>query len=167
MAETPVVPWQDSFAKQILVQEILEGAVTTSSNPDLVYFSHAEFQVYKKSNFKANLKSLIKSLSNKEERALFDAAAIAHDCLLYPRNALTVRGYPFWDTSDAKVLLTSDIDEGRHLEMKPLDLWNTREEYKLFPLQVFRKHLYDERDKPKTSGYWEFKRQNKNKKTRK
>jgi hypothetical protein len=159
-------PWQFSHAKEILVQEIFEGKVTENSNPDIVYNSNEEYKRYKKGNFKSNLKSLLKSLYNKEERSQFDAAAIVHDTALFPRRALTTRGYPFWDTSEAKVLLVKDVDDGLDLQFEPKDLWLSQEAYQIFPFDVFKKHIHQERSRRTQSSYWHRKKRTDKNKTK-
>lgn len=166
MADSPE-PWQYSHAKEILVQEIFEGKVTEQSNFDLVYDSNVEYQRYKRTNFKRNMKSLMKSLQSKEERAHFDGAAIAHDETLFPRPALTSGGYPFWDTSVAKTLLEKDVDDGLDLQFEPIDLWNSQEAYKMFPFEVFGKHIHQERSKRTQSSYWHKRKEQKEKNKRK
>jgi hypothetical protein len=37
-----------------------------------------------------------------------------------------------------------DIDEGKNKRFKPEDLQNSRNEYKKYPLEVFRKHIHQE-----------------------
>jgi hypothetical protein len=49
--------------------------------------------------------------------------------------------------------------------LKPKDLWETREEYKAFPLDVFRNHKYREERKQKEKVYWQKKRNDKARKT--
>jgi hypothetical protein len=72
-----------------------------------------------------NVMSSMKSLQKKEERALFDVAAIAHERDLHPWPVTTNRAYPFWDTSHAKVLLSSDVNEGNDHPMSSQELWNS------------------------------------------
>jgi hypothetical protein len=157
------VPWQDSDAKKELALLILDGTVTANSDPNQVYNSSIEYQQYDIKNFKRNLKSLIHSLAKKEENALFDAAAVAHDRQLYPRPALTSGGYPFWDTSEARVLLSADIDADLHLAMSPRDLWNSRDEYQVFPSHVFRQHIHQESVRRLAKGFFLNKNANKEK----
>jgi hypothetical protein len=151
---TPTIPWQHSRAKEILTLLILEETVKEDSNAAELYNSHDEFQQYKFPNFKRNLKNLIESLKLKEDRALSDAAALAQDTARFLRPALTSRGYPFWDTSDAKVFLIKDIDEGEHLRLDPIQLWNSREAYQQFPKHIFRGHVHQETYKRRDSSYW-------------
>ncbi|KAK1733720.1 hypothetical protein QTG54_015575 [Skeletonema marinoi] len=51
----------------------------------------------------------------------------------------------FWDTHPAKLLLRGDVKAGKHLDMKPALLHQTRSEYKAFSLKTFRAHVYQEK----------------------
>ena len=58
--------------------------------------------------------------------------------------AKDVRGRLRWEGSKAQILLDIDIDNDKHLEPStdtPTKLWMSRIEYRLFELEVFRKHL--------------------------
>jgi hypothetical protein len=158
------VPWAKSKAKAILTSEILVGNVTKDSNWKDVYYSFPEFQLYDKQSFCSNLKNLIKALTIKEERALFDQNAVQHDRNRHPRKEVTKRGVPFWDTSEASKLLKEDIDNEIPDAIGIDDLWNSRDEYKLFPKDVFRQHLYQEKYSRLGKTYW-MKRKKNNEKT--
>ena len=56
------------------------------------------------------------------------------------------RDYPNWHQSEARLLLKADITAGLHKTTSPKDLYMTRPEYQLFPLEVFRKHIYEDID---------------------
>ena len=154
MQHDSAVPWAQSVAKQILEQSILEGNVTERSNPDIVYAEHDEYSKYDKRKFKHHLKHLLTTLTRYEKNATFANNAVANATKNHPRNELTIRGYPFWDTSQARLLLMNDINNGLTTTMKPRELWETRKEYKEFPLDVFRQHIYQENTRRKASTYW-------------
>lgn len=153
-ADLSPIAWQDSHAKTILTQEILEGKVTEHSNFNDVYYGNEEYMLYDLKKFKPNAKRLVKSLNKHEALAKFDSDAIAHDRELHPRPAMTSHGIPFWDTSPAKPLLESDINNGINLTMTPLNLWSLREEYQMFPLDTFRGHINQEKKKRLKSSFW-------------
>jgi hypothetical protein len=69
---------------------------------------------------------------------------------------LAVQGYPVWAGSEAARLLKIDVDNGRHLTMKPRELYalDDRPEYRIWPLKVFRKHIHQEVRSRKTQAYW-------------
>jgi hypothetical protein len=54
------------------------------------------------------------------------------------------RGEPRWEGSQAKRLLTCDINNGKHETLMPQALYNTQKEYKDYPLTMFWKHIYQE-----------------------
>jgi hypothetical protein len=145
MSKVTAEKWQDSNAKDILTLLILDGTVTEASDLDEVYELSDEFEKFNKAKFKRNAKALLDALDKKEERALFDSTAVAHDRMLHPRPELTSGGYPFWDTSEAKELLTSDIENGVDKTMTSRELWHSREAYKQFPRDIFIKHIHQER----------------------
>lgn len=45
--------------------------------------------------------------------------------------------------------------------MKPKKLWNTKKEYKEFPLDVFRNHIHQEKRFQREGPYWQLKRNTK------
>ena len=80
----------------------------------------------------------------------------------FPQERKTSRVISFWDTPPASKLLKNDEEEGIAKDLKPAQLWASREEYKDFPCDVFRKHIYQERNKQLAGEYWVYK-QNKQK----
>jgi hypothetical protein len=72
-----------------------------------------------------------------------DELALAHDRRIYPIQMENPNfPYPRWDGHPAQCLLKIDVDSGKHKRYKPELLRMTRKEYKLFPLEVFRKHIH-------------------------
>lgn len=165
------VPWKKSIARAMLEAEILCGTVTEQSDAAIVQLNNEEYQKYDKKRFKSNLRNLIGALKKRESLALFDNQAVANDRSLLPRqDATSSRNglqYPFWDTSKAREYLALDVANNVHLTMKPMILWNSREEYKEFPPEVFAKHIHQERAKGRKSLFWlkiDEKKKKKNKK---
>ena len=157
MVESPV-PWQKSGAKKLLTTDILDGKVTAGMKPKDVYSMHEEYKPYKYENFRNNLLALHKSLQKLQGFADADSVALAHDLQVRPRAANNPRGYPRWERSEAERLLKIDIDESKHLTMKPKELHQKRKEYQEFPLEVFRDHIYEEVRKRTVSLYWSTKK---------
>jgi hypothetical protein len=162
-----VEKWKTSEAKKYLEALILDGSVTAESDPNEVYNSLEEFQMYNIRNFKSNLRNLIASINLKEELARFDIEAVEHHMGLHPRPQLTQQNYPFWDTSSAKTLLVNDMNNGLELIMAPKDLRNTRPEYQAFPLDVFRRHIHQEKRRLLQSSYRLFQKDQKAKRKQK
>ena len=74
-----------------------------------------------------------------EDAALFDIAKANH-----PVPKFNHRGEPQWNGSDAQTLLKQDMDDGKHRDMKPKDLWESRQECMMFQLATFRDHIHQE-----------------------
>jgi hypothetical protein len=147
-------PWKDSRAKMLLRQDILDGKVTTSMMPQQVFEMRAEYKPYGIKRFRSNLYSLRSSIKENQGKADSDSAALMHDRRIHPKAAYTPKGYPRWDGSDAQRLLKEDVESGLTMHLDPSFLRETRLEYKVFPLKVFRDHIYQEVRLKTGSSYW-------------
>lgn len=176
--------------KQVLQKPLFLKLLTDPSRPlkgmsaKEVYDSHSIFQQYPFVRFKDNMKSLAKQVKIDEEWAKIEVEDVERDMKLVKRHKLTVRGYPFWNTHRANKLLCEDVKSGKLLllngnhdqhnntnfhiaflgkanEMKPKDLWKSRNEYKEFPLDVFRGHVHQEKRAQREGPYWQVKRNKK------
>jgi hypothetical protein len=78
-------------------------------------------------NFRSNLKTLRKDITDKIERASFDSDALAKDREIHPRANVAVGGYPRWDGSEARRLFLEDFALGLHLQM--MELLRRRQEF--------------------------------------
>jgi hypothetical protein len=151
--EPSPVPWKDSDAKKLLRQDILDGKVVDSMMPKEVLVMRPEYEPYRK-NFGSNLRSLQKMIRENQAKADSDSAALAHDHRIRPPAAYTSKGYPRWDGSDAQRLLKKDIDAGLTRSLKPSLLHDSRVEYQVFPLKVFRDHIQQEHRSRIEKAYW-------------
>ena len=61
----------------------------------------------------------------------------------------------------AKELLKTDVKNNLHLYMTPLELRETRDEYKEFPAKVFGKRVNAEVSKQRADAFWFDKRNKK------
>jgi hypothetical protein len=95
-------------------------------------------------NFRNHLRDLRKQIRASKDRAISDSAALAHDRRIFPKKTYNHRGEPRWEGSEAEQLLKQDIDEGKNKDLMPAELHQSRDEYKGYPLEVFRKHIYQE-----------------------
>ena len=86
-----------------------------------------------------------------------------HDMNLY-QLAKDIEGE--WHGSEAEQLLRDDVEEGRHKEKKPRELYLTRPQYQQFDINIFRKHIYQETRRQLDSNYWLVKKKKKEKKRR-
>jgi hypothetical protein len=152
--DDPPSPWEHSKAKKLLYKDLVDGIVTADMKPKQVYDMRREFQQYQLKNFRNNLKTLREDLTRKIESAAFDSQALAKDREIFPRSEFAAGGYPRWDGSEAQQLFLHDFEHGKHTEMKPAELHQTRQAYLLFPLDVFRNHIYQEKREKLESPYW-------------
>jgi hypothetical protein len=115
--------------------------------------------------FKNNYRNLRSSILTKRNAVKFDQEAFEKEQAAFPRNQLTKRGNPFWDTSDAKRILLVELKDDNIgpiiSNMKPKEVHERHPEYKLFDLDVFRNHLYHEKSNLKQNVFWQVKRNRK------
>ena len=141
--------WLNSDAKFFLREDIITGAVPESMEPKNVYQMRPEYGEFKYENFRANLIHLREAVAASRVRMQADCEAYGHDRSLLSALRNLEDGDQRciqWVESEAKTLLKRDIDDNKHLLLKPCDLYATREEYQAFTLKVFRKHIYQELD---------------------
>ena len=126
-----------------------------------IWRSHPQFQLYDLEKFKTHNKDM-KALTDKRKALISDEeACYRRDMLKLPRSDKSSRGIPFWHTHAASELLREHVSlemDGTIKKIKPQQLWKSREEYKEFPLKIFRKHVYQERTKQLAAPYWQHKR---------
>ena len=145
-------PWQHSLAKKLLEQDILDGTVSDTMPPRLVYTMRPEYAEYKKERFSANLRALKQVIKAKLALANEDYSCLRHDLDLNLRT--NSKQYPRWQGGAAAKLLEEDINAGKHLQLKPSELQLTRPEYQDYPKKVFRDHLYQALRAMKGRPYW-------------
>jgi hypothetical protein len=150
--------WKHSDAKAILYQDLKEGRLPAVRGPgdpgpkqlfESTYQHLPAFQLENHGNpdmFGGRLRSLRKQFIGKHDRAALDSDALENDRELFPENFANDagRGYPKWGPSAAKELLKTDIDDGLHKTMTPMQLHQSCPEYEEFPLHVFRNHIYQD-----------------------
>ena len=131
--------WRTSEAKFLLREDIIVGNVTSDMEAQEVYVMRPCYSHYKFNSFRTNLRNLRKAVRRDLSRSEEDEAAYFHDKYLF---GATTNGA--WHTSDAYKNLKEDIAAGRNVGRKPKDLYNSRSEYKAFPLKKFRNAVYTE-----------------------
>jgi hypothetical protein len=140
--------WKNSIAKKLLEEDLRSGKIPLDGNamkPKEVYEERpefAEFCEYK--HFPRRLRELHQQISRKNDRALTAADAVAHDRKIYSEEDSKQTGKARWEGSEAERLLRLDMDAGKHEVMAPHLLYEERLEYREFPLDVFRGHIYQE-----------------------
>jgi hypothetical protein len=139
--------WKDSDAKRLLVQDLMSGEIPLDPNemePATVYLQRPEFADFRYERFRDRLRFLRAQIHASKHHASSDSAKLAHDRQIYPKKSNNHRGEPRWEGSDAEQLLKRDMDEGKNTSVTPLEFYQSRNEYKNYPLTVFRKHIDQE-----------------------
>lgn len=157
-------PWSNKCEAKILLRELLNDSTSIAHTKTVPELHQLEplFRQYPLNNFQTNYRNLKKTIVQAKECAAFDQGAYEKEKANYPRNPLTVRGHPFWDGSAAQTLLAVDVREGRTDGLSPIEAYQLRPlQYGIFPLHVFRNHLYKERSKQLQDVYWQQKRNKK------
>jgi hypothetical protein len=148
-------PWRLSNGKKLLINDLQTGVIPLSGSAlstREIFSMRPEFGYDDPLNvakFASRLRSARTQVLNDRCRAASDKALLEHDRTIHPKQPMNYRGEPEWDGSEAQEQLRKDMDEGKHTTMKPLLLYSSHEEYKKFPLAVFRKHIYQETNRRK------------------
>ena len=92
--------------------------------------------------FRRRLLALRKQFQQDNNRANDDFEAFQIAKRNNPAPEINSKGEPQWNGSDAQRLLEIDIDNKKHKELKPEELWGSRDEYQEFFLSTFGDHIY-------------------------
>jgi hypothetical protein len=148
--------WGTSEAKRLLRDSIIAGHVKRGDDAAEVHKSNAEYQKWPIANFKTNMKNLIEAIALDYKRMADDCRGYGHDIEVlreYRKNNPTSQPYATpWHKSTAKKLLEADMDSNKHLKTLPMELYQSRIEYREFSLRVFRDHIYQEKKKRANKG---------------
>ena len=150
--------WRNSRAQYLLRQDIVKGQVTEDDDPSIVFNSRPEFAPFE-AKFPKYLETLLERVSEERELAARASDALANDKRLHPP-ANDPRGYPVFQGSQAERLLKQDMDNGLHQQYTPSALYQQRQEFRAWPLEVFRNHIHQELRSRIEGKYWkEYKQQ--------
>jgi chemotaxis protein histidine kinase CheA len=145
--------WRDHPLKEFLEDELANYNIPLDANamgPSEVWNKYCDREdlyelfdgmVYGAA-FKRRLANLRKQVGQGLDRASLDYIAYDTHRRNYPYKEFDAQGNRNWYGSRAEELLEEDMDAGLYPDMKPQALWQSRPEYKLFELQVFRGHVH-------------------------
>ncbi|KAK1739827.1 hypothetical protein QTG54_009586 [Skeletonema marinoi] len=140
------IKWRNSKARAMLVRMLMDKDSNAHTMTwQQLHSSHEWFQEYDAKSFQRYVSELKKANPKKIAVVTEDNKIINAELQRFPRPDKTLRGEPFWDTHPSKRLLRQDVKLGKHLEMKPKTLHQTRLEYQAFSLKTFRQHVYQEK----------------------
>lgn len=163
--------WRTSQAKSFLYNGLRDGSIPLTGDEMSAAVVYREFCQNKEEfeafpydkHFAARLGRLRKLVSTENSKLERDAKAFYHDREIYPAPTHDAFGTLFWPTSEARKMLSEDIDCGKHKAMKPKELWSSRAEYyNNFPLDIFTKHIHQEIKSRKYLAYLKDKASKKN-----
>lgn len=123
-----------------------------------IWESNRLFKCYPLNDFKKYYKDMDKLTKKRRQKLDEDELVFQQYCRDFPAKELTSKGEPFWYNHPAKSLLAEDVKSGLASDMKPADLWLTRDEYQEFTLKTFRAHIYQEKEKQRARPYWRKRR---------
>ena len=118
-------------------------------NTDDRYKQYPKFAIY--------CKDLMAQVAVEMRQVRLDNIAAEQHMRDFPRHHLNKRGYPHWDTHAARELLEVDVANKLHEKMKPQKLRYTRNAYKEFSIDVFRKRVNQEAAKQRAAKFWAHK----------
>lgn len=141
--------WFGSAAKDVMAQDFideilpLEGPLDSKDIFQNLYAGHPDFKdfPYEKDIYDGRLKNLQKAVRTRRDNAMMDAAALVHDRKKFPSCSHNDKGEPNWKGSEAEFWLRIDMDDEKHLNMKPSQLRDSRECYKVFTYHRFSKKI--------------------------
>ena len=165
--ETYSKDWKSSNAKDVLRRMIERGVVTKNHDPSDVYKMCEDFKRYKFQNFKTNLRNLLNSIEKERLRVTRDERAYNNDLEKIGRATVTKQGKPIWAGSEAEKALKHDITNGVHLSKTPIELWESKEAYKVFDLKTFRDKIYQIKQQRLGRAYWMNEARKKQKRSKK
>jgi len=165
------INWRPSAARQVILDDLAEGrlpldddVVTAEEAWEEMYFVLPEFQNVIFSQFKARLKDHRKQVRRRTNAVDLFLIAFRHDQELQRQGYLAGggrydrHGQPIFDRSTAKPLLKQDVIDELHKEMTPEELHDSRDEFKEWPLETFKRRLRQEIATQKWHYYLEWKR---------
>ena len=152
--ESPEYKWRNSEARQLLLEDILNGSVPLEDDGTMsaeeIFQQRPAFVQSGWRLFPGRLKALREQLSREYQRVEDDLEAFENYISNHKPVADSVRGYPQWEGSEAQKQLNKEIDEGTINDAvtgkrrKPSDVRDGHEAYLDFPLKVFADHIDQE-----------------------
>ena len=151
----PCETWENSRAKQIVRRGYIDETIPlTMPMDDIIELNPEVHKKWPVKQWKQNVRNLRKAIKRDKDRAMEDWLNYKVDIAKLKTNRPDNRKVP-WHLSEAAEYLKQDMAKGKHLEMKPRELYLTRPSYQEFDLRTFRKHIYQRKDaEPKRQ--WRF-----------
>ena len=147
--------WDDNNpVREQLKKDIISEAIPDTMDEETAWKTRTIYKNMLFARWKSRLEGMREIVKKKRHQAAEDAMDLMSDRLVYPKMDFDLMGKPQWEESEAQICLEFDLDEGLHEQMKPEELWNMREQYQVFALDVFRGHMYQELHTRKWRAQW-------------
>ena len=150
--EREPLDWSKSESKALLRRKLIFDQIPSNLKPKQVFM--LDYEVHKAweekkdyENWSKGLNRLRKQIGRDRGRMLTEVGSFGADLAIVNKmRAQNPNPKPRWHGSDAERLLKKDVKEGKHLQLKPRELWLDRNEYRVFSLDEFRPHIYQRAD---------------------
>ena len=139
--------WATSVARHLLKEDIINGRIKDGMDPTEVYQGRPEFQQFPFKNFKTNFENLMQNILLQFDRLQSDCDAFGHDLAIIEEIRRDAPVATPWHKSEARKLLRRDVEGGKHHQLWPIEMYQSEAAYREFSLEVFRNHIYQERDR--------------------
>jgi len=146
--EEPDMPWADSFAKGLLVEDLINEVIPLENDGTItdrqVHEQRPECSACHWTKFTARLASLRKQLSTRWTRTDVDSLALQVFSETHEKHEFNARGEPQWGGSETEKHLKFDIDHNKLDGMTRRQLCEDQDECQEFPWNVFCGHATQE-----------------------
>jgi hypothetical protein len=162
MQPSSKLPWRNSVAKRLLLQDLEDGTIPLDSaamSAAVAYLRRTEYQMHDFGQFRDRLHDLRKRIRGKVTRSMQEMGALEHDLRIVSNRARNEHGTIRWEGTEAERLLRKDVEDGKDDTMPAQALWKSQDAYQVFTLDVFRGHIYQERRRQKFRGWLSHKNQ--------
>ena len=138
----------------MLHNDIAVGLLPATTDVRLAWVYREEYSQIEWNLWKGRWKSMCSIVTEKLTRAKSDADDYEHDRNIHPPPTHNARGEPEWNYHEAADLLEIDVDDGKHKDRTPQQLYYSRRQYRDFSLETFRGHLHQELQTRKWRSQW-------------
>lgn len=165
-AKSGWVDWKKHPARETLMEDLEPGGwlyeteFEASFVFDIYKYTVAEFfEEIPFEQFEVRYNDATKMAAKRRARSAQEAEWLEKDRRLHPRQSHNHRGEPVFDMDiAAKAQLRDDVQNNLHLRMTPMELWEHREVYAKYKLDIFRPRIYQEVRRVKMVNWLEKKR---------
>jgi len=143
--------WQHHPVRELLFNALINREIPTDHKlmgPNDVWNKYCDNDIFEGMEYDATFKrwllALRKQVKEGKDRADQDLKSFNIAKKNHPPPPRNHRDEPQWSGSEAQRLLKMDMDNKRHFDLKPEQLWESRPEHGEFFLSTFRDHVWQE-----------------------